>query len=107
MGPSGTCWESCDHPRDHDEQHRASTDKSTLASKTPETRARAGPSPGSLLKLQCLTRSMMWGRGGLGQEGTAMGCCFPPLSPSQGGIRERDRKSSGSQDPALKLGGAW
>lgn len=67
MGPSGTCCESCDHPKDHDEQHWASTDKSMLASKTPETRVRAGPSPGSFLKLQRLTRSMTVV--GLGQEG--------------------------------------
>lgn len=38
---------------------------------------------------------------------TDMGCCFSPLSPTQGGVRERDRETGGSQDPALKLGGAW
>lgn len=34
---------------------------------------------------------------------TAMDCCFSPLSPTQGGVRERDRETGGSQDPALKL----
>ena len=88
MGPSGTCWESCDHPRDHDEQHWASTDKSMLASKTPETRVRARPSPGSLLKLQRLTRSMMWW--GWGRKVDCHGLLFLSLEPISGGMSEKE-----------------
>lgn len=67
MGPSGTCCEAWDHPRDHDDKHWASMDKSTLASKTPETRVRAGPLSGSFLKPRRPMRSTM--AVGWGQEG--------------------------------------
>lgn len=96
MGPSGTCYEAWDHPRDRDDKHWASMDKSALASKTPETRVRAGPLSGSFLKPRCPTRSVM--AVGWGQEGG--------LSPTQGDARERDTKIGGPQDPTLKLEGA-